>query len=365
MKILFVYPMKIYKKGSKYYAPSFTNGILKRYTSIFENGATLDWFCRIINDNNSNINGLNEIDIDTYHLYDSYQTNLKKIIQEYDFVISRVPDLLYAYKCTKYCIKFDIPYVLEVVGCSFDALWFHSLKGKIAAPISYVLHRYIIRKSLNVVYVTKNFLQKRYPNEKNNIFISDVELFKSVSYRYQHQDKIILATIGSVDVKYKDQETVVKAVHYLIKNGYDVEYRLIGPGNKMHLTELASNLGIRDKIIFFGPVAHENIPKFLEGVTYYVQPSLTEGLPRSILEVESLGIPVISTRVGGMVEIVKDNLLFEKKDHYNLSKIIQENLSNLNELSKYSLSVSREYDEDIMRNKLNTFYKNAYMKEDE
>lgn len=35
----------------------------------------------------------------------------------------------------KYARKYKIPYLVEVVGCPWDAYWNHSLKGKIVAPM--------------------------------------------------------------------------------------------------------------------------------------------------------------------------------------------------------------------------------------
>ena len=246
------------------------------------------------------------------------------------------------------------------MGCPFDAFWFHSIKGKIIAPISFLIHRYIISNSKNVVYVTKSFLQKRYPNKHNNTFISDVEYFNPNGYRYNPTEKIVLATIGSIDIKYKGQDTVFKAINYLSEKGYHIEYRLIGPGSKDYLLSLAKKLNIVSYVKFIGALPHEKIPKHLENVTYYVQPSLTEGLPRSILEVESLGIPVISTNVGGMIDIVNKQAQFKRKNYKALAAIIEDNLNSLDLLSNYSLEISRLFNKNTMTNKLYRFYNESY-----
>lgn len=360
MRLLFVYPMKVYKINEKYYVPSLTNGVLERYISIFDSNTTLDWYCTIILESKQELLGMNEINYKKFNLKDCKENKIRNIIKTYDFVICRVPNLFSSHSCAYYCRKYKIPYVLEVVGCSFDAFWYHSIKGKIVAPFSYILHRYTIKRSQNIVYVTKSYLQKKYPNRKNNIFISDVELFDNSKINVKHSGKIILATIGAIDIRYKNQETVLRAIKILVQKGYNVEYKLIGPGDKKFLHNLAASLNIQDNVKFIGPIAHEDIPSHINDLTYYVQPSLTEGLPRSVLEVESIGIPVISTSVGGMVDIVRDDLQFRKKDFNSLAFIIENNLTNVAELSKYSLEIVKQFNQESMFLKTKDFYNQAY-----
>lgn len=362
MKILFLYPMKVYHYQNKYYAPSITNNILSRYKKIFNsNTVELSWICRIIEDDKNNYESFNDINSHEFHLYNLDDIDLEKKILEFDFVIIRVPNILCSYQASKICKKNNIPYIIEVVGCSFDAFWYHSFKGKIIAPFSYFIHRLIIKNSENVVYVTKNFLQKRYPNNHNNTFISDVELFDDETYKYDPVHKLSLATIGAIDIKYKGHKTVFRAIKKLIDNGYkDIEYRLIGPGNQDKLKRLALELNISNNIEFVGAVPHDDIPKYLKNITFYIQPSFTEGLPRSVIEVESLGIPVISTKVGGMVDVVHPKLQFKRDNYKQLIEIIEKELPNVTLYSKYSLKVSKLFVKDEMEKKLFDFYRKSY-----
>ncbi len=70
--------------------------------------------------------------------------------------------------------KLHKPYVFEVVSCNWDALWNYSLKGKLYAPYAYLRMKYNVAKAKYAVYVTKQFLQGRYPNKKYQCRISDV-----------------------------------------------------------------------------------------------------------------------------------------------------------------------------------------------
>ena len=62
------------------------------------------------------------------------------------------------------------------MSCPWDVFWNHSLKGKLLAPFMYYTTKRCVKDSNYVVYVTNEFLQKRYPTMGKNIGCSDVEL---------------------------------------------------------------------------------------------------------------------------------------------------------------------------------------------
>lgn len=61
-----------------------------------------------------------------------------------------------------------------------------------------------------------------------------------------------------------------------------------------------------DRAAFLGPVPYEQIPGVYNRVDALVLPSHTEGLPRVVLEAQATATPVITTRVGGLPEIIKE-----------------------------------------------------------
>jgi glycosyltransferase involved in cell wall biosynthesis len=69
---------------------------------------------------------------------------------------------------------------------------------------------------------------------------------------------------------------------------------------------LAEKLGVTDKIIFHG--FQHNALDFIAHADVLLMPSLHEGLPYTLLEAMSLGTPVIVSAVGGMAEIITNNI---------------------------------------------------------
>jgi glycosyltransferase involved in cell wall biosynthesis len=66
----------------------------------------------------------------------------------------------------------------------------------------------------------------------------------------------------------------------------------------------AEALGIRDRIHLLG--YRDDVKEWLGAMDVFTMPSLSEGLPLSLLEAMAAGVPPVVTRVGGMPEVVRD-----------------------------------------------------------
>ncbi|HAU32610.1 MAG: Glycosyl transferase group 1 [Desulfotomaculum sp. 46_296] len=126
-----------------------------------------------------------------------------------------------------------------------------------------------------------------------------------------------------------------KGVTYFLKAAamlamdYKVNFVIIGDG-PLHrqLEEEALSLGIKDRVVFAGE--RHDIPYLLPAFDVFVLSSLTEGLPLTILEALAAGCPVVATRVGGIPEIIRDNvngLLVEPADPAGLAIAVASLLS--------------------------------------
>lgn len=88
-----------------------------------------------------------------------------------------------------------------------------------------------------------------------------------------------------------------------------VKLKIIGDGPlRRDLEHKVSTLGLDDVIEFTGYVSHDEISKHLTDAWLLVLPSLTEGLPKVVLEAMAAGRPVVATRVGGIPEVVENGV---------------------------------------------------------
>ncbi len=86
----------------------------------------------------------------------------------------------------------------------------------------------------------------------------------------------------------------------------DMELFLGGNGEVDEVAEAVKGYGLESKVNVLGWVSGDAKKKLLETGDIFVLPSYNEGLPVSILEAMSWEIPVISTRVGGIPQLVRD-----------------------------------------------------------
>lgn len=114
----------------------------------------------------------------------------------------------------------------------------------------------------------------------------------------------------------KDVATLLRATAMVVRERPGFQMRVAGDGVCVApLKALAFELGLESSVEFLGQVASAR--EVLEGASMVVLPSLSEGLPISVLEGMAAGLPVIATRVGGTPEVVLDGqtgLLVEAGD---------------------------------------------------
>ena len=91
-----------------------------------------------------------------------------------------------------------------------------------------------------------------------------------------------------------------------LEKGYDARLVMLGKGaEEENLKALAETLGISDRIDYPGFVP--NVEDYLANADVFLLSSNYEALPLAVLEAMAAGLPVITTDVGGVCDIVTDN----------------------------------------------------------
>lgn len=101
----------------------------------------------------------------------------------------------------------------------------------------------------------------------------------------------------------KDFATLLRATWILIKDRPDFRLKLVGDGaERQKLEQLAAELNLTDHVEFLGE--RSDVSKLLPQAGFFVSSSRTEGISLTLLEAMAVGLPVVTTRVGGNPEIV-------------------------------------------------------------
>lgn len=99
---------------------------------------------------------------------------------------------------------------------------------------------------------------------------------------------------------------------------------LCGKGEEEErLRETINTLNLQDNVKIVGWVEQEEKTKFLRMARVFVLPSYKEGMPMALLEALAFGVPVVTTKVGAIPEILKDGyngVLVEPGDINTLSE---------------------------------------------
>ena len=127
-------------------------------------------------------------------------------------------------------------------------------------------------------------------------------------YRYRSPRKTVKTLFCTTRLSPEKGLTfIIRGMSLLFRKGYDLELRLGGDGpSKGRLQELATQLGIADRVHFLGFLTEDEIVRELESSDLFVLPSLVEGIPVSAMEAMAVGVPVIATNIAGTSELIED-----------------------------------------------------------
>lgn len=164
----------------------------------------------------------------------------------------------------------------------------------------------------------------------------------------------------------------IESAEYVCQEHADIKFILTGKGTiKKYLERRIAELGLKNNFYFAGFVNRSNLLKYYQDAEIYVLPSYYEGLPTTLLEAMSCGIPSIATDVEGNSELIKDGetgLLVPPRDPKRLAEAILRLLDD-KELRKKLGDNARKYvvnnyNWDIITNNIDEIYGTAMTKED-
>jgi glycosyltransferase involved in cell wall biosynthesis len=213
-------------------------------------------------------------------------------------------------------------------------------------------------------YVTRRHLQERYPPRPgtpsfvvSDAFIPDA-IFDGAPAVIGEQPTLALGFVGALHRPYKGLDVLLAA---LARTARPHTLDVVGDGAlRPGLAAQASRLGLDERVRFLGALpSGAAVYDFLRGRAALVQPSRTEGLPRSLLEGMALGLPCLATPVGGVPELLAASELVPVDDVDALARAIDAlgaDVARRRRLASSNRELARDYAAGVSRATMRRFH---------
>ena len=288
---------------------------------------------------------------------------IKSAINNADAIILRGPSEfgMIAAKIAKAQNK---PIAIELSGCAFDHSFYHSSPiAKLYAPIKYLRARALTNRADQILYVTNQFLQSRYPFSGHTTHASNVEIPEPNKQTLKNRltrinkpkDKIILGIIGNYNNKLKGLHILLKSLNQIKNDLPPFELRILGHGDPQKI----NTHGLTNQIKFDPPVSGgKQVHDWLDQIDIYLQPSFHEGLPRALIEAMSRGAPALASDAGGTPELLPVDCIHKRGNHKQFADHIRKALDQNWQTTQatQNFETAKQYSEPFLTQKRTTFY---------
>lgn len=235
--------------------------------------------------------------------------------------------------------KLGVKKVIYTVHGYWPILQYEGIKRKIAI----FLERYLANKTTDLVLISKSDIElskrmkigneKKYRLIYNKITVEKDKIGKGVLRKELYVDNNIkiIGNVSRVDDP-KNPFLFIDIANEYLKNNNNVVFVWVGDGNLIQEAKnYAEKLNLKEKVKFIG--FRQNGIEYMKDFDLLLLTSSWEGVPITILEAIELKIPILSTDVGGIQEIIGKDSVFETPK--NISELIDKKL-NSHEIIEYN-----------------------------
>lgn len=255
----------------------------------------------------------------------------------------------YTYALAKLCIRYNIPYIPILRGGSYaDRL-------KQSPDLCKIIFSNSVKNISPSLYMKKIFEDEGYDVDYIPNFIPVKDYF----FKERKRAGPKLFWVRSFDRTY-NPELAVEILKKLRSKYPEAELCMVGPdkdGSLNKVIDKAKKCGVIDSLKLVGKLSKKDWTKLSEDYDIFINTTDFDNHPVSVIEAMALGLPVISTDVGGIPYLINNNVNGILIPPNNADKFIEqiENLiSNPKLVSSITLEARKrveEFDWDILKNK--------------
>jgi glycosyltransferase involved in cell wall biosynthesis len=228
-----------------------------------------------------------------------------------------------------------------LLGISYRIAWYRTLSSQIDQdfkihPLLSLLFKtrkkWVYNKATHVIANSQAAMKDahqiyRIPETKIKIFPNSlIDPLKTLNVDPSKKEQNTIVCAGRFNPS-KGQDVLIKSLPIVKQSVSSVRVQFIGNGpTKDALITLAQDLGVEQQCEFLGSLPHERVILEMAMASVTVIPSRNEAFGKVSVESLAVGTPVIASAVGGLAEIIRDNidgLLISPNDAEDLaSKLI-------------------------------------------
>ena len=234
-----------------------------------------------------------------------YRANMKAL------KLCKSPDLIHVHILTRLGVIAWIQKKLHKTPYIITEHWSRYLPGNdFGGFLRKMFTKIVVRNAETVTTVTENLAiaMKNHGLKNDNYVVLpnvvNLDMFH-ISEKNNNPCKII--HISCFEDKSKNISGLLESLKMIDENGIDFQCTLIGEGMDLELMkEKAQNLQLINKVSFTGLLQGQELADELSSGDFLVLSSNYENMPVVILEALASGLPVVSTNVGGIKEMIDD-----------------------------------------------------------
>lgn len=252
--------------------------------------------------------------------------------------------------------------ILHIHAASFDEFYNQfSLQRKYC--------HYILNQADKLIVLSetwKDYFATIVPETSIEVLYNGVFVREPFSKKQRHAvNALFMGRLG----ERKGVYDLLQAIRALKEQGISATFNLAGDGEIDEVKALVEQYGIQEQVRVLGWINGEQKEKLLQEADLLVLPSYNEGLPMAILEAMNCGLPILSTTVGGIPEVITsghNGLLIEPGNVPDLTSALEYLISDEEarvRMGAYNREIiSAKFDIDLLMGRLSGIYDALHVK---
>jgi len=172
-----------------------------------------------------------------------------------------------------------------------------------------------------------------------------VETANKIKQRFSPNNEKILLTSCRLTL-WKGVDKIIEILSELIKNIGPMNFLILGNGPELeNLKNLTKKLSLENNVHFLGKIQHGEIHAYFQATDCFVLNSQYEGASHALLDAMQIGVPIVTTKVGGNPELIennKDGILIEYGHKQEMLEAFVKILQDKNLAENFSNNASKK-----------------------